>query len=85
MVKKDSDFYKRMLEAKERKKKHLEQARLAAEFQVYPERFIAPVVKSEAEVKLDKAFAQIQIRLGTGPISETQKALDHLKDKTQGL
>lgn len=83
---KDTGFYQRMLEAKARKQKQLEQERLAAEFQVHPERFQEPSVKPDNEVKMDQAFHQLQIKLGTAkPVDQVQSALDHLNQKLAGL
>ncbi len=87
MPKKDSEFYLRMLEAKARKQKHLEQVRLAAEFQVHPERFIEPV-KTQAEQKMDIAFNQLKTKLlieQPGYKDQLERAIQHLHDKTQGI
>lgn len=80
-----ADFYKSMQDAKALKRKKLEQERLAAEFQVHPERFEEPYQKAEHEVKLDQAFTQLQIKLGTCPPNKVQAALDHLTRKIDGV
>ena len=72
MSKKDvdkPDFYKKMLEAKKRKKEALERIQLHAEFIAHPERYTDPltqqpiVVKSEIEQNLDRAFMALQTKL----------------------
>ena len=78
-----------MLEAKKAKKQKLEQEQLAAEFQVYPERFTQPVVmKTEAEQKMDTAFSLLKYRLhqdNPTPQDKLRDALDNLRLKAEGL
>lgn len=89
MAKKDSDFYKRMLEAKKLKKQKIEQEQLQAEFQIYPERFLPPIViKSSSDIKMDKAFEDLKQKLvqeRQSKESSLDKAIRHIEEKQQGI
>jgi hypothetical protein len=86
MGKQNEDFYAKMQEAKRRKKLKLEQEQLAAEFKTHPERFVDPHVKSEMEQKIDQAFMEIRIKLGTvKPVDKIQKAFDNITKNSEGL
>lgn len=89
-----SDFYKRMLEAKARKKAALEQKRLRDEFITNPDRFIDPltqqpvVIKTEAEQKMDAAFVELQAKLRAEhptPQDKLQQAFTDIARKATGL
>ncbi len=86
---KDPEFYKRMLEAKARKQSALEQARLRAEFGELPPPVFPLIVKPENEVKLDKAFADLQQKLrdtaGPTPQQKIQDAFNQIIKKAEGL
>lgn len=88
---KKSDFYQRMLEAKKFKKQRLEQEQLAAEFEAHPERFNQPqpiIVKSDAELKMDAAFSQLQAKLGTQRDlhrEALEKVFNEMAKKAEGL
>lgn len=86
-MKKDNDFYKRMLEAKERKKKALDQKRLHNEF---GDISLPPqiVIKSASEQKMDAAFVELQAKLRAAnptPEDKIQKAFEDIARKAQGL
>lgn len=86
-----NEFYKRMMAAKKRKKEALEQAQLRAEFEAHPERFNSPqpiIVKTDAEVMLDQAFAELQQKLrreNPTPKDRLEQAFNDLERKAEGL
>lgn len=85
-MKKDVDFYKRMQEAKRLKKLRLEQQQLAAEFQVYPERFLEPIiVKPENEIKMDEAFQQLKDKLHKEHPTPQDKLSEVIQKLQQGI
>lgn len=86
--KQDPDFYKKMQEAKRRKKKALEQKRIHDEFGDIP---LPPqiVIKSEAEQRLDAAFNELKQKLNANrPLTDKErieKAFNDIEHKAQGL
>ena len=91
-MQKDPDFYKRMLEAKERKRKALEQKRLRDEFIIHESEYQTPIgpviVKTEAEQKMDIAFQQVKDKLHKEhPTKQDliQQEIQRLQNLTQGF
>lgn len=73
------DMYNRMQEAKANKKLALEQQQLHAEFEANPLAYLGPppIIKTEAEQKLDAAFSQLKEKLNS-QIARLQEKSDQL-------
>ena len=84
-----SAFIARMKEAKERKKAYLEQQRLEAEFMANPPPpNITVVVKTDAEIKMDRAFSLLQEKLRLENQSKQDQiasAIKRITDQSQGI
>jgi hypothetical protein len=86
-MKKDSDFYKKMQEAKARKKAALAQKRLHDEFGDFP---LPPqfVIKPETELKIDEAFNKLQQKLKAENPSTADKlneAIARVRQQAEGF